>query len=149
MKLEKLAQQFASQQEIYLSKYQDGVMGYHHPLLVGYSRNGKKERLFVRKKFPPFSDIVESRISVLSTPSSDEGIITVNVINGCLRDYLTLLQGSQDGLGKALYNHLSACLDQKNDPLEVIRNQYLGVTSVHVADLLLRFYPAAKEGVII
>ena len=143
MKLEGLARQFASQQLIYLSKYQDGVMGYRHPLLVGYSYNGNKERFFVRKHFPPISDAVESRVSF--NQSGNEGFLTVNIIHGCLKDYLTLLQGSQDGLGKALYNHLSAHLDKKNDPLAVIRNQYIGVTSVHVADLLLRFYPAAKN----
>ena len=141
MKLEEIARQFAQQREIYLNRYKLGVMGYHHPFIVGYSLRGRKEKLFVKKQFPPSQNIIESGIYVLSTPGGNEGILTVTVINGCLKDYLTLLQGAQGNLCKALYRGLYGHLDSGDGPFAVIREQLIGVTLKEVSDLLPRFYP--------
>ncbi len=143
MKLEEMARQFAQQWDIDLGSYKSGIMGYSDPFMIGYSLRRKRERLVVKKKFPPLPGLVESGIAVLSTPGGNEGILTATVINGRLKDYLALLQGAaEDNLCKALYRGLSGYLDSGNGLFAVIREQLIiGVTLKDVSDLLPRFYP--------
>src|SRR3989344_4258158 len=138
MKLEEIAKQFAQQQGIELHQYKAGVLGYQDPFIVARSLRGRKEKLFVKKQFPASPNIFESRIYVLATPGGKEGILTVTLINGCLKDYLALLQGAPDNLGKALYRSLAGHLDNGKGPFTVIREQLIGVNLNDVSDLLPR-----------
>lgn len=140
MGLEEIARQFAQQRKIALGGYRSGIMGRCYPFRVGHSLRGKKERFFVKKNFPP-SNIIESEILVTTAPSSNEGILTVNIVNGCLKDYLALLQGAQDNLGRVLHRTLSNYLNNQYDPLTVIREMYIGVNLPDITNLLPRFYP--------
>jgi hypothetical protein len=139
--LEEIAKQFAQHRGINLQPYKSGIMGYQDPFTVWRSLRGRKEKLFVKKQFPPSPDIFESGIYVLAAPGGKEGILTVTVINGCLKDYLALLQGAQDNLSKALYQSLSGYLDGGKEPFTVIREQLIGVNLNDVSTLLPRFYP--------
>ena len=58
MTLEEIAKQFAQQWRIDFGFYRSGIMGYQYPFKVGRTLRGKKEKLFVKKQFPPSPNIL-------------------------------------------------------------------------------------------
>lgn len=147
MGLEEIARQFAQQRKITLGRYGSEIKGHSYPFGVRHSIQRKKESFFVMKNLPP-STIIESEILVTTTSGSNEGILTINIVNGCLKDYLALLQGTQDNLSRVLHRTLSNYLNQEYDPLTVISEKYIGVNFSDITNLLPRFYPVPSTKLI-
>lgn len=91
MSLETISKAFAYSHGISFHGQRHGFMGGNDRLVVGYRDNGIKQNLFVKKSFPPIENTYESKI--LISDRVQKQILRMKILNGCLQDYITQLDG--------------------------------------------------------
>ncbi|MDO8511545.1 MAG: hypothetical protein Q7S55_05265 [Nanoarchaeota archaeon] len=146
MLLKTIARDFAHQHKIELNTRRNSLIGRKGRLVVGYLENSLRQKVFVNKSFPPLDGIYESRIII-----DDDGqnpVLKMNILYGCLEDYITQLHKVKTDLCKDIHGILiDSYLDLEKYPQlpENILQEQLPISIPdHVEDLhelLWSFYP--------
>lgn len=145
MTLETLSKAFAYSHGIALRDRNRGSIGRNDRLVVGHWDNGIKQNIFFTKSFPPLDDTYESKILI-----SDDGqnqFLRMKILNGCLLDYITQLDGVSSKFCHFVQDTLvdSYYLGEKQrPPTDILRYELPIDIPGHEPDLwmlLKRFYP--------
>ena len=145
MSLKNIAEAFVREHKIELTQRRVGFVGRKDRLVIGYWNNGLRDSLFVSRSFPPLEATQESKVFIRNDVSPS---LRLEILYGCLQDYITQLDNAQSGLCQAVQEMLiDSYLALESDPQPPERflskqwPLFLPDHNVDLVELLMKFYP--------
>ena len=150
MSLQNMFRAFARQHQIGLTVRKNGLIGRKGRFALGYWDYGLMQKVFVSKSFPPLDGAYESRLII---DDDLEPALKMNILYGCLEDYITPLEKVEGDLCRAVQlllidSYIDSYIDcgkNKQSPENVLQHKLPIDLPGHYSDLqdlLRRFYPS-------
>ncbi len=146
MSLKNIVRAFARQHQIELTARKNGLIGRKGRFALGYWDYGLIQKLFVSKSFPPLDGAYESRLII---DDDLEPALKVNILYGCLEDYIAQLDKVEGDLCRGvqllLIDSYIDCGKNKQLPENVLQHSFPIDVQDHYSDLqaiLSSFYPS-------